>query len=62
MSGCDHGFGFGGGFAFIVVLFKLLYIVGASCFGVALTNAFLPPSMDMAVSAKKSMKKDHFFT
>ena len=37
MSGCEHdcdrGFGFGGGFAFIVVLFILLIIVGASCFG-----------------------------
>jgi uncharacterized protein (TIGR01732 family) len=30
MSGCHDGFGFGGGFAFIVVLFILLIIVGAS--------------------------------
>ncbi|MFJ8068529.1 YjcZ family sporulation protein [Peribacillus sp. NPDC096447] len=33
MSGCDGGFGFGGGFAFIVVLFILLVIVGASTCG-----------------------------
>ncbi|WP_298473057.1 YjcZ family sporulation protein [uncultured Psychrobacillus sp.] len=35
MSSCEHDFdhGFGGGFAFIVVLFILLIIVGASCFG-----------------------------
>ncbi|MDM5213049.1 YjcZ family sporulation protein [Peribacillus sp. NJ4] len=32
--GCDNGVGgFGGGFAFIVVLFILLIIVGAACFG-----------------------------
>ena len=30
VSSCDGGFGFGGGFAFIVVLFILLIIVGAS--------------------------------
>ena len=35
--GCVDGVGFGGGFAFIVVLFILLIIVGASfCGGVAL--------------------------
>ena len=34
MSGChDGGFGVGGGFAFIVVLFILLIIVGASFVG-----------------------------
>ncbi|MFJ5622565.1 YjcZ family sporulation protein [Peribacillus loiseleuriae] len=34
MSGCvESGFGFGGGFAFIVVLFILLIIVGASFCG-----------------------------
>ena len=34
MSGChDGGFGVGGGFAFIVVLFILLIIVGASFCG-----------------------------
>ena len=32
-SRCDDGFGFGGGFAFIVVLFILLIIVGASFVG-----------------------------
>ncbi|MGG0791988.1 YjcZ family sporulation protein, partial [Peribacillus simplex] len=32
-SSCDDGFGFGGGFAFIVVLFILLIIVGASFVG-----------------------------
>ncbi|MFB7642726.1 YjcZ family sporulation protein [Peribacillus butanolivorans] len=33
-TGChDGGFGFGGGFAFIVVLFILLIIVGASFVG-----------------------------
>ncbi|MFF2856569.1 YjcZ family sporulation protein [Peribacillus sp. NPDC058002] len=32
-SSCNDGIGFGGGFAFIVVLFILLIIVGASCFG-----------------------------
>ncbi|MDP1418143.1 YjcZ family sporulation protein [Peribacillus simplex] len=40
MSNCGHESncgndigGFGGGFAFIVVLFILLIIVGAACFG-----------------------------
>lgn len=33
MSGCHDGFGVGGSFAFIVVLFILLIIVGASFCG-----------------------------
>ncbi|MFY0779624.1 YjcZ family sporulation protein [Peribacillus simplex] len=33
MSGCDCGFRCGGGFAFIVILFILLVIVGASICG-----------------------------
>ncbi|MFE4704307.1 YjcZ family sporulation protein [Peribacillus simplex] len=32
-SSCNDIGGFGGGFAFIVVLFILLIIVGAACFG-----------------------------
>ncbi|GAB1779659.1 hypothetical protein PMEGAS67_51360 [Priestia megaterium] len=32
MSECG-GYGFGGGFAFLVMLFILLIIVGCSCFG-----------------------------
>ncbi|MED3808683.1 MULTISPECIES: YjcZ family sporulation protein [Priestia] len=31
MSNCD-GYGFGGGFALLVVLFILLVIIGCSCF------------------------------
>jgi uncharacterized protein (TIGR01732 family) len=33
MSGCNEGIGVGGGFAFIVVLFILLIIVGTSFAG-----------------------------
>lgn len=32
MSNCD-GYGFGGGFALLIVLFILLIIIGCSCFG-----------------------------
>ena len=47
---CVDGIGFGGGFAFIVVLFILLIIVGASFFG-GYGGGYAPvaPATDMVV-------------